>query len=85
LRDRHLVRLDTNNLDRINIEATGQPKIVLARKEQNWTIASRDNQPANGDEVRRLLDTLNQQQVTEFVADTASDLRSTASTSRNCA
>ena len=74
LRDRHLVRLDTNNLDRIHIEGTGQPKIVLARKDQNWTMASRDNQPANGDEVRRLLDTLNAEQVTKFVADTASDL-----------
>jgi Domain of unknown function (DUF4340) len=74
LRDRHLVRLDTNNLDRINIEAAGKPKIVLARKDQNWTIASRNNQPANGDEVRRFLDTLNEQQVTRFVADTASDL-----------
>jgi len=74
LRDRHLVRLDINNLDRINLEASGQPKLVLARKDQNWTVASRDNQPANGDEVRRLLDTLNQEQVTKFVADTASDL-----------
>jgi hypothetical protein len=74
LRDRHLVRLDTNNLDRINIEASGQPKIVLARKEQTWTIASRSNQPANSDEVRRLIDTLNDQQVAKFVADTASDL-----------
>lgn len=74
LRDRHLVRLDTNNLDRINLEATGQPKIVLARKDQAWTIASRNNQPANGEEVRRLIDTLNDQQVTRFVADTASEL-----------
>ncbi|MEO7167027.1 MAG: DUF4340 domain-containing protein [Spartobacteria bacterium] len=74
LRDRHLVRLDTNNLDRINLEATGQPKIVLARKEQSWTIASLNNQPANADEVRRLLATLNNQQVTKFVADTASEL-----------
>ncbi len=74
LRDRHLVRLDTNNLDRLNIEAVGQPKIVLARKEQNWTLASRSDQPANGEEVRRLLDTLNNQQVVRFVADTASEL-----------
>jgi len=74
LRDRHLVRLDTDNLDRINIEATGKPKVVLARKEQNWTIASHNGQPANGDEVRRLLSTLNDQQVTRFVADTASEL-----------
>ncbi|MDQ3200122.1 MAG: DUF4340 domain-containing protein [Verrucomicrobiota bacterium] len=74
LRDRHLVRLDTNNLDRIHIEAAGQPKIALARKEQNWTIASQNNQPANHDEVRRLIDTLNDQQVSKFVADTASEL-----------
>jgi hypothetical protein len=74
LRDRHLVRLDTSSLDRINLEGTGQPKIVLARKDQTWTIASRNNQPASGDEVRILLDTLNEQQVTRFVADTASDL-----------
>ena len=66
LRDRHLVRIDTNNLDRINIEATGEPKIVLARKDQNWTIASRNNQPANSDEVRRLIETLNDQQVTQI-------------------
>lgn len=74
LRDRHLVRIDTNNLDRINIEATGEPKIVLARKEQNWTLASGNNQPANSDEVQRLINLLNDQQVTKFVADTASEL-----------
>lgn len=74
LRDRHLVRLDTNNLDRIHIEAAGQPKIVLARKDQSWSIASRNNEPANSEEVRRLLDLLNDTQVTRFVADTASDL-----------
>ncbi len=74
LRDHHLVRIDTNNLDRTNIEATGEPKIVLARKDQNWTIASRNNQPANSDEVRRLIETLNDQEVTQFVADTATEL-----------
>ncbi len=74
LRDRHLLRLDTNTLDRLSIEAVGQPKIVLARKEQNWTLASRSGQPANGEEVRRLLGALNNQQVARFVADTASEL-----------
>ena len=74
LRDRHLVRIDTNNLDRINLEARGEPKIVLARKEKNWTLASRDNAPANSDEVQRLINLLNDQQVTKFVADTASEL-----------
>src|SRR5438309_2903488 len=71
LRDRHLVRVDTNILDRITIDAPGKGKIVLARKNQNWTIASH-NVPANSAEVRRLVDTLQNEQVTKFVEDVAS-------------
>jgi hypothetical protein len=74
LRDRHLVRIDTNILDRITIEAAGKAKTVLARKDENWTIASRNNQPANSSEVNRLLDMLKVEQVTKFVEDVASDL-----------
>ena len=54
LRDRHLVRIDTNILDRITIDVPGRNKIVLARKDSNWTIASRKNAPANSTEVRRV-------------------------------
>jgi hypothetical protein len=74
LRDRHLVRIDTNILDRITIDAAGKGKTVLARKDQNWTIASRNNAPANGTEVHRLIDMLQNEQVTKFVEDVASDL-----------
>jgi hypothetical protein len=74
LRDRHLVRIDTNILDRITIEAAGKAKTVLARKEESWTIASRNDQPANSSEVNRLLDLLKVEQVTKFVEDVASDL-----------
>lgn len=74
LRDRHLVRIDTNILDRITIDAPGKGKIVLARKNENWTIASRNNAPANSGEVRRLVDTLQNEQVTKFVEDVASNL-----------
>jgi len=74
LRDRHLVRLDPNLLDRITIEAEGKGKTVLARKEENWTIASRNNQPANACEVNRLLELLKNELVTKFVEDVASDL-----------
>src|SRR5438874_626516 len=74
LRDRHLVRIDTNILDRITIEAAGKGKTVLARKDENWTIASRNNQPANSGEVSRLLDLMKAEQVTKFVEDVASDL-----------
>ncbi|MEY2565219.1 MAG: hypothetical protein QOH88_3412 [Verrucomicrobiota bacterium] len=74
LRDKHLVRLDTDILDRITIEAAGKGKTVLARKEETWAIASRNNQAANAGEVKRLLDQLQAEQVTKFVEDVASDL-----------
>jgi hypothetical protein len=74
LRDRHLVRIDTKILDRLTIEAPGKGKTVLARKDENWTIASRNNAPANSSEVRRLVDTLQNEQVTKFVEDVASNL-----------
>jgi hypothetical protein len=74
LRDRHLVRFDQNQLDRITIDAPGKNKTVLARKDQNWTIVNRNNRAANGAEARRLIDLLSGELVTSFVADVASDL-----------
>lgn len=74
LRDRHLVRIDTNQLDRLTIDVPGKAKTVLARKGENWTIASRKDQPANSPEVTRLIDTLKNEPVKRFVEDVASDL-----------
>src|SRR5438045_2831247 len=74
LRDRHLVRIDTKILDRLTIDAPGKGKTVLARKDENWTIASRNNAPADSDEVRRIIDRLQNEQVTKFVEDVASNL-----------
>jgi Domain of unknown function (DUF4340) len=74
LRDRHLVRIDMDILDRITIDAARKGKTVLARKAESWTIASRNNQPANSGEVNRLLDLLKNEQVAKFVEDVASDL-----------
>ena len=47
---------------------------MLARKEENWTIANRNNAPANSAEVRRLIDMMTNEQVTRFVEDVASNL-----------
>jgi uncharacterized protein DUF4340 len=74
LRDRHLVRIDTNILDRITIDASGKTKIVLARKDDNWTIANHKKASANSGEVRRMIDTLQNEKVTRFVEDVASNL-----------
>jgi hypothetical protein len=74
LRDYHLVRIDTNVLDRITIDVPGKGKTVLARKDGNWTIASRNNAPADSSAVRRLIDALQNERVTQFVEDVASNL-----------
>src|SRR6266542_1980393 len=74
LRDNHLVRIDTNILDRITIDAPGKGKTVPARKNGNWTIAIRNNVPADSGAVRRLIDTLQNERVTRFVEDVASNL-----------
>src|SRR5213595_2522188 len=68
MRDNHLARIDTNILDRITIDAAGKGKTVLARKDESWTIASRNNQAANSGEVNRLIDTLQNERV-RFVED----------------
>jgi hypothetical protein len=74
LRDSHLVRIDTNILDRITIDAPGKGKTVLARKDGNWTLVMRNNPPADPGAVRRLIDTLQNERVTRFVEDVASNL-----------
>jgi hypothetical protein len=74
LRDYHLVRIDTNVLDWITIDVAGKGKTVLSRKDGNWTIASRNNAPADSGAVRRLIDTLQNERVTKFVEDVASNL-----------
>ncbi len=74
LRDNHLVRIDTNILDRITIDAPGKTKTVLARKDGNWTITNRNNVPADAGTVRRMIDALQNERVTKFVEDVASNL-----------
>ena len=74
LRDNHLVRIDTNILDRITIDTPGKAKTVLARKDGDWTIASRNNAPADSGAIRRLIDILQNERVTRFVEDVASNL-----------
>src|ERR1043166_5703350 len=74
LRDNHLVRVDTNILDPITIDAPGKTKTVLARKDGNWTITNRNNASADSGAVRRMIDALQNERVTRFVEDVASNL-----------
>src|ERR1700736_592355 len=61
-------------LYRLTIDAPGKGKTVIARKGENWTIANKNNAPANSSEVRRLIDTLQNEQVTRSVENVASNV-----------
>jgi hypothetical protein len=74
LRDRKLERLNSDLIDRITIEKAAQPKIALAREENRWRFLSPTNAPANANNIHRLIQELNDGEVTEFVSDTATDL-----------
>lgn len=74
LRDTHLVRFDRNQLDRVTLDGREKGKTVLARKGEDWTIANKKGVRANGPEVRRLLDLLDNLPAVGFVEEVASDL-----------
>ena len=75
LRDRHLLRVNFDSVDRITIEPAGRPKVVLARNGEDWIIKSGADRPANGAEIQRMIVDLQSTQVTAFVSDVASDLQ----------
>jgi hypothetical protein len=74
LRDRKIARLNSDLIDRITIENAGQPKIVLAREENRWHFLNPVNAPANAININRLLEEIDDDEVTKFVSDTATDL-----------
>ena len=74
LRDRKIARLNSDLIDRVTIENADQPKIVLAREENRWRFLSEGNAPANANNINRLIQEINDDEVTAFVSDTATDL-----------
>jgi len=74
VRDHHLVRLNLDTVDRIHVEPAGAPEILLARNGENWTIKSLNDKPANSGDVKQMATTLQNQLVTAFVADVATEL-----------
>jgi hypothetical protein len=71
LRDKHLVRLDLDIIDRITIKGAGE-EIVFARDGEGWTLEGKE--AANDAMIRQLVNALQNEQITRFVAESASDL-----------
>jgi hypothetical protein len=74
LRDRKIMRLNPDLVDRITITTKGQPTAKLSRKERRWLISDQNDAPADDEAVDRLINTLNSSDVSRFVSDSASDL-----------
>ena len=75
LRDRQLVRLNPDTVDRIKITPANGAPFTLGRKEKQWSLLGPPaDQPANPAEADKLMQSLSQATVSAFVADSASDL-----------
>jgi hypothetical protein len=75
VRDRNLLRVESDIVDRITIEPKNGEKIVLARKGETWVRKVGDkDESINVTAATRLLGELQNQQVADFVADIATEL-----------
>ena len=77
LRDMNIMRVQSDMVDRITIEAPGREKIVLGRNGEEW-VRKADKQsdtPVNGGAANKLLSDLTTMKVSRFVADVAGDLK----------
>lgn len=75
LRDKKLVRVEADIVDRQVIEGGGKEKIVLARSGESWVrkVEGKD-EAINVAAAKRLLDDVRAEEVTAFVSDVATDL-----------
>jgi hypothetical protein len=74
LRDRRLVQVEADIVDRITIQAPGREKLVLARSGEGWVRKGEKDEPVNATQATRLITDLQSQQVMDFEADVATDL-----------
>ena len=77
LRDQSLMRVQTDMVDRITLEAPGRGKIVLGRNGEEWVrkIEKQNDTPVNGGAANKLLSDLTTMKVTRFVKDVAGNLK----------
>jgi hypothetical protein len=74
LRDRELMRLNADQVDRIRITLASGPGVTLARKDKKWTLLGQPEQPANTVLADGLLQKLGQTSTAAFVEDSVADL-----------
>lgn len=76
IRDRNLVRLNPDIVDRFTISTPGSAPLVLARKGEEWMVMGDENTPANSAKAEAMLERIRNERVEGFVSDVASELAS---------
>ena len=78
LRDRRLMHVDLDIVDRITLRPAGKAPVVLQRKLEEWLIRSNGptdaSLPANKAKIMQLVKELQTRKIAAFVTDVASDL-----------
>ncbi len=75
VRDKNLLRVESDIVDRMTIEPAGADKITLARKGESWVQKiGKEDKPINDAVPQRVLSDLQGAQVVEFVSDVATEL-----------
>lgn len=75
LRDRQLVRVESDIVDRITLEPDGKPRLVLVRKGEGWALKDGDQLLKINEKIpAKILSNLQTTEVTNFVADIAANL-----------
>lgn len=75
LRDRRLMRVNLDLVDRITLRGAGKPPLVLQRAQEDWTLrVGTATRPANTAKVLQFVKELQTRPIAGFVTDVASDL-----------
>ena len=74
VRDKFLMELNLDMVDRIHIEAANKPKLTIARKGEDWILKTYGDVAANSSLVKNFVNYLRSMKVSGFVSDVASDL-----------
>ncbi len=75
LRDRKLARIDKEIVTMVDITSALHPAIHLEKKNQSWFLKRHNRlEPANGDRIFKFFEALNNFNILEYTADSASNL-----------
>ena len=75
LRDRMLARVNSEAVSSVRIESVAFPPVILEKQSESWFLRRHNKlEPANGDRVARLFESLNTHPIRSYASDSAANL-----------